>query len=228
MTRDQKFQKCFNDYMLNINIDDIDYSFSYNLQNLTENKTRCEHKYLLTIYGNMETEYSTGENVSTVLPTCSQFIEHMRYYFDPYEKISSNGMTKLSYIDYVSEPVDDVIATINFNIIYDKDHLPFPKLLTQEDKYILEIEKLSELVEIHHRTKTIFRRKYNNAMIKLKKVQEKIQEKISNNYENNEDCPVCYEEIEKNNLFVPLCFHNICISCYERCDKCPLCRGIYV
>ena len=228
MTRDQKFQKCFNDYMLNVNIDNIDYSFSYNLQNLTENKTRCEHKYLLTIYGNMESEYSTGENVSTVLPTSRQFIEHMKDFFEPYQKFSTNGRTKLSYISYITQPTNDIITTINFNIIYDKDHLPFPQLLTKEEKYIMEIAELNDLVEMHYKGKNLFKKRYNNAMIRLKKVQDRIQEKISNMYENNDDCPVCYEKIEKTNLIVPLCFHNICVSCYERCYKCPLCREAYL
>ena len=34
--------------------------------------------------------------------------------------------------------------------------------------------------------------------------------------------------IEKNNLYVPICFHNICMTCAERCNKCPLCREIFV
>ena len=88
--------------------------------------------------------------------------------------------------------------------------------------------ELNELGEMHYKGKNGIKKRDNNAMIRLKKVQDRIQEKISNRYENNDDCPVCYEKIEKTNLIVPLCFHNICVSCYDSCDYCPLCREAYL
>ena len=44
---------------------------------------------------------------------------------------------------------------------------------------------------------------------------------------SKEDCPVCYECIESNELIVPKCCHYICGKCYDRCDNCPICRVEY-
>jgi hypothetical protein len=41
------------------------------------------------------------------------------------------------------------------------------------------------------------------------------------------DCPVCYEQMTKDNTCVPLCSHLICKACRERLDACPVCRKKY-
>ena len=41
------------------------------------------------------------------------------------------------------------------------------------------------------------------------------------------DCPVCYNEMNKENTCVPLCSHLICKACKERIDTCPICRKAY-
>ncbi len=41
------------------------------------------------------------------------------------------------------------------------------------------------------------------------------------------DCPVCYEQMTKDNTCVPLCSHLICKACRERLDTCPVCRKKY-
>ena len=53
-------------------------------------------------------------------------------------------------------------------------------------------------------------------------------ERIYSEQDTLEDCPVCLDAIQKNNLYIPLCFHYICYDCSKRCDKCPLCREPYV
>ena len=75
------------------------------------------------------------------------------------------------------------------------------------------------------------KKRYRMEKERLSNTQKTIQKNISNLYALNtklDDCPVCMEPIEKNNLYVPICFHNICMTCAERCNKCPLCREVFV
>ena len=43
------------------------------------------------------------------------------------------------------------------------------------------------------------------------------------------DCPVCFEELVKDNTHLPLCGHLICKGCKAnpQVDKCPICRKKY-
>ena len=42
-----------------------------------------------------------------------------------------------------------------------------------------------------------------------------------------EDCMVCLEKIQPDNLYVSECCHFICFTCAEQCDCCPTCRCSY-
>lgn len=41
------------------------------------------------------------------------------------------------------------------------------------------------------------------------------------------NCPVCYEPMEKDNIFIPVCSHLICKNCKSRVETCPICRAKY-
>ena len=41
------------------------------------------------------------------------------------------------------------------------------------------------------------------------------------------DCPVCLEQMTKEQTAVPLCGHLICKGCKERLAECPTCRKKY-
>jgi hypothetical protein len=52
-----------------------------------------------------------------------------------------------------------------------------------------------------------------------------------------ESCPICLEEFSNNNYLVTNCNHKFCIDCIfqhfqndnqKNCDKCPLCRNVFV
>lgn len=42
-------------------------------------------------------------------------------------------------------------------------------------------------------------------------------------------CPVCFEELKKDNTHLPLCGHLICKECKANpaCVRCPICRKDY-
>jgi hypothetical protein len=41
------------------------------------------------------------------------------------------------------------------------------------------------------------------------------------------ECPVCYFDLKKETIELPMCFHAICKGCFNKCSKCPLCRKDY-
>jgi len=67
--------------------------------------------------------------------------------------------------------------------------------------------------------------------IQQKEQDEKYQEIIQKYYKesnNTQECPVCYEIINPNELYTPSCSHLICQKCSEQCkNKCPICRIKY-
>jgi hypothetical protein len=230
-TRDQKFQECFRVYMNNLQIDDINYYFDYSLINRTENKTKCVHMYVLHIFGSMESEFHTGENVVDILPTNGQFVRHMKNYFEPYQ-LKERADTFISSYVYISTSENtQPVTRIEFDVIYHKDHLPFPVPLTETERYQLEISELQNRLDSQGRRYEKLKRKFTQERLYVKNIQIRVQEKMAIQYAKFqvlEDCPVCYDPIEKENIRIPLCFHYICSQCKSRCDKCPLCRESYI
>ena len=41
------------------------------------------------------------------------------------------------------------------------------------------------------------------------------------------DCPVCMEQMTKDQTAVPICGHLVCKACKERMTECPICRKNY-
>ena len=41
------------------------------------------------------------------------------------------------------------------------------------------------------------------------------------------NCPVCFDEIVPEELYMPVCSHHICKTCSDKCERCPLCRENY-
>lgn len=229
-TRHEKFIKSFDIYMTNLKINELEYNLAYILRNTTDNQTRSIHFYSLEILGMQESLHSNGENVITLLPSTSDFINNMKEYFEPYI-LYGHYRIKMSYIKIITEPSNNYITTIDFEICYFRDHLPFPLQLSVPEQLIQNIETLT--TEIHEQGNELnrMRRKYKTEKERLKRVQQNIQNKMQIMYNQQEildDCPVCMEPIQKDNLYVPICFHNICNDCSKRCEKCPLCRERYV
>ena len=230
-TRHEKFFQCFNQNFHFLQIDDTDYNLNYNLVNNTDNHTKSIHSYTLQVLGTMETFLNTGENVIDILPTNRQFIQSMLQLFEPFQLMTANGRRKLSFIRINTEVNDDFVSEIDFDIFYYKQHLPFPVVLTPIEELQEEIGVLHN--ELHEKDKIMNRvkRKYQLEKERLRKTQIRIQRKMKQIYQGNsdlEDCPVCMDPIEPDKLHVPICFHNICLSCAEKCDKCPLCREVLV
>ena len=235
-TRDQKFQESFRHYIMNdLCINDIVYSLDYSLTNQTVNKSRCEHTYKLQIFGNIESMFHTGENVVEILPTTHEFITYMKEFFASFELKNENITQKLSYIHFHTLETQDTVSEIIFDVVYHKDHLPFPRMLTETENLQREINGLQGEINRYERKNNRLIRKLSVMKNTMREIQNRVQTKLLDMLTSttpldiaNQTCPVCYESFEKETIQIPLCFHYICTDCKDRCTNCPLCREDYV
>jgi hypothetical protein len=214
--------------MNNLKIQDDVYSLDYGLTNQTVNKSRRIHEYKLVIFGNNEAEFYSGENMVLTLPTNREFIEHMNVYFEPYRY--RNNPT-LSYIEITTDNHEQAVTEILFKVIYHKDYLPFPIALTQIEILEGENELLFEDNRSLERQVRRYKRKHIAMLDRLSRAQYNVQKNMLEIYRTTQDlinCPVCMEDIQHDQLNIPICFHSICNSCSCRCDKCPICRDPYI
>ena len=57
--------------------------------------------------------------------------------------------------------------------------------------------------------------------------QEQNKQLVENTHPQSEECPVCLEEKHIDELFSGGCPHNLCEKCFDRVNKCPICRFSY-
>lgn len=235
-TRDQKFRESFQHYIMNdLCINNIVYSLDYSLTNQTANKSRCEHTYKLQIFGNIETMFHTGENIVEILPTTHEFITYLKEFFASFELKNEHRTQKLSYIHFHTLETQEALSEIIFDVIYYKDHLPFPRMLTETEKLRREINGLQGKIQRYERKNNRLIHKLTTMKNTMRKVQNRVQTKLIDMLTGinalditDQTCPVCYESFTKETIQIPLCFHYICTSCKDRCTNCPLCREDYV
>jgi len=137
---------------------------------------------------------------------------------------------------------------IDIFVNYYKSELPFPVVLTTKEQLKKRCDELerknSELsknldsvtlicqenIDNYNNLRRIMRTERKGIENKYKTMFEKMQDKIRKYYSEiaqKDDCPVCYETIVPSMLKLPGCCHTICIGCFERCSKCPICRENY-
>jgi hypothetical protein len=69
--------------------------------------------------------------------------------------------------------------------------------------------------------KSIFHEHYVKLMMSYRKIIQNCFAEMGQTHE----CPICYEPIPNQRLFVTPCNHKICDSCASQCnDTCPMCR----
>ena len=88
----------------------------------------------------------------------------------------------------------------------------------------------SSLQEEHTRiqqdvTKLKNKLKEVSSLLSYKDKEEYIYSRLS--FNEIEECHICYDRIESNNLILPRCSHYICSSCHSQCTRCPTCRAKY-
>lgn len=118
-----------------------------------------------------------------------------------------------------------------------RNYLPYPIIRNDGEvnaDYFIEIQKLYEEIRCLEDDNQELKHMIYNDALTCKKNQESLKNKVGALYKElcefkkQESCPVCYEDIEPDKLFVAGCTHFICTSCSAQCKKCPLCRSKYI
>jgi hypothetical protein len=157
--------------------------------------------------------------------------------FQPYEKPHTSMR-----IHEVESNEDKVVFKIV--VQYFKSHIPFPEDEATLEQRIGQLErKNAELShrlrnnELHTDTYVNYLNLNNNRLFKQLRIsQAQYYSGFMNSYraiirkcyvetEKSFECPVCYENIANENIFVTPCEHVLCNWCASHCnDTCPMCR----
>lgn len=179
------------------------------------------------------------------LPEIDLFIEKFTHYFNEFKKTDYNNREQTRTIkSYVS--ISDAIyytttsskSGVKATIVvqYHNSWLPYPQIeysdiVNKTNKKNNENSLLKERIMktkrmLHHNNNVYKRRDRLNAK-KFETITNIIREYYKNSNEQN-DCPVCYEAIKPDNLYISGCSHYICEPCALKCENCPLCREDYL
>lgn len=252
LTRDELCQRAIAEHMLCFDVKLVtgeiqQYGIqTYTLTNNTQNKTKFEHNYNLTIpkqivIANRDvTMHRDGDEVvwenseliygEHELPSSNEFIKSFDEYFAPYRLYLHH--TLMSHIKIVQTQTAMTAANLTFciKVVYHKMHSPFPRPLTKLEERDLEIRFLKSKVESKNKKVVTFRAILNRERERAEYNYKRAQARFRAIYaadNTHEDCPVCYEIITPDKLIIPSCFHYICESCVVKCETCPLCRDEY-
>ena len=190
------------------------------------------------------------------LPTLSAFNANFNNYYEDYAlykqyyKEGELVSDKISYIEVtlVSFETDKLVASVV--VKYAKQHKPYPIEQMQPINFENRYNNLKRLYEDQCSNITIIENvnyhykrrlriakqelnhiknasvnKYINVKQKLLTLQHIIRT-LYTKTNQQEECPVCYENIQVENLIIPECGHFICSICSNKCSSCPLCRDV--
>lgn len=167
------------------------------------------------------------------IPPMEEFIREAKAYFGKFAYVEDGVI--LSGVK-ICAPIEEPSGNKIFNIIvvYHKKYQPYPIPLTREqelEKKLKEAESKSAVLEqqiqaykcvVHTQNKKI--QAQTERFDKLAKLFRKMA-KDAYAKEDPQDCPICLDPIDMENLHITLCGHTLCTVCNMKCTKCPLCRG---
>ena len=92
--------------------------------------------------------------------------------------------------------------------------------------YFLERERNEEVHTTYLEARPLVRQIQNREQVDITHLTQmflNLYEKVGEMC----NCPVCFEPMAKDNIFVPVCSHLICKECKARVELCPICRKEY-
>ena len=216
---------------------------TYSIHSLTENP-RCNtqyyhikipHEILLYnvdvpfIEGNTEIPSGPVYRDMNIEENRQSFIEQFDKYFDEFKWSEDGRMVSFMKLDMTDFSGRECVFLLH--VLYFKKHCPFPTDLNLDEqhienlnKQIKEYEKKIVIMTNNHNSKMI---EINDAMSHQKKRFDEMVRTIYIRSGKKEECPICYEIICADRLFVPQCCHFLCSDCGEKCQMCPLCRKVF-
>lgn len=69
-------------------------------------------------------------------------------------------------------------------------------------------------------------KQYDERLLLQQNNYQKIIRQYYQELNKKDNCPVCYEELNGETMYIPSCLHYICSDCATKCENaCPLCRS---
>ena len=254
--RTAQFRDAITSFMSHIFID-TGILQTWSMQLLTENTKKNKHDYVMTLpyaYPAYTLEKDVVRADGTVQtpgqvylpqqrPPVNDFCSAFCDYFERFRYIENGRvLSSIELVEIVqTDELDDM--SIYFQVVYYKSYQPYPIKLTREQELEAEIYRmrdhcLSSSIANNNLTQTIYHMSQTmyqyTAEIeayaeKCSKLENALQKNAIAAYKMTEptNCPVCFDEIVAEQLYMPVCSHRICKTCSDKCERCPLCREPY-
>ena len=220
-SREYLFIEAFNTYLYSLSDDLMIGSFKeplsvWELKNQTEHKRKSLQKYILRIpFRHGREEPLLEQDVPDIDYLCI----HLNAYFEKYYLTLPNGII-LSRVYVFNGVITPNELLVDINVQYYQSHQPYYVKPTPYESLVeLNQQLIVETRKELNRQKQIYDNNYARMADKIRKLYGENEEKT--------DCPVCYEGITEDTLFVSGCCHFICNQCVTKCSKCPICRDDY-
>jgi hypothetical protein len=189
-----------------------------------------------------------NRHIDQELPDANTVCSEFSTMFTPHE-------TQFTFLRIHDTVLNEIGIMFKLMVQYYKSDMPFPEdeitmiqrnsQLEHQNKILqnrLDVydNEVGNYVHILQRQNARFHRKYIVNKREVAQCADLFLDKyskITDSYRNllrkcyikldisTENCPVCYESIPNDNLFVTPCNHILCTECSSKCNNsCPLCR----
>ncbi len=243
-TRKQQFHTAFelyvNEYLSNFCSENTIWGFQWTITDTSGSGSSALHTYELTIPKQTRIQFDNNQDtyltVIQRLPEPGIFQTDLNEYFASFEMRCRWTERREAYVEMTDATETHEFLKGNIKVLYKPRHFPYPikkppQQVLRERNRELEEECENKTNIIHVQKNTL-----KKLRTKMRRYQERMQQIIRQGYEMietqtqaKEQCPVCISEISaKENLMVPLCGHFICSDCMPKCERCPICRDIYI
>ena len=250
-TRNDKFKEALSIYFMNSNINiPSSEPLIWNVEGITQNTKENYHRYTIEIPRRVQ-QYIIDEHHDPSgclieqeivyrlqsLPNIEELQKDFHNYFEPFFIKKGNlvvAYTDLKNMELIGSGLHGEIV-----VLYHKSYLPYPYqnisvnmnyLTDKMNKKDEDIDEMQEYVFEMNRDINKMKKQITRHNLFHNEYKKRTEKKIRSFYSEKgvyEDCPVCYEKILPEILYISTCFHYICLDCSTKCKNCPLCRETY-
>jgi hypothetical protein len=162
-----------------------------------------------------------------------EFIREAKAYFGKFVYVENGAI--LSGVK-ICAPIEEPSGNKIFNIIvvYHKKYQPYPIPLTREQELEKKLKEAEQQIQSYKCERIAYADTVRNQHKKIR-VQTERFDKLAKLFrkmakdayakEDPQDCPICFDPIDRENLHITLCGHRLCTVCNMKCTECPMCRG---
>jgi len=254
--RTTQFRDAMTTFMYHVFVD-IGILQTWSMDLLTENTRKNKHDYILTLpyaYPAYILEKEQLRADGTVQPPGQVYLPQQRPPVDDFCNAFFDYFHRFRYVErgrvlssielgeiVQTDEMDDI--SIHFQVVYYKSYQPYPIKLTREQELEYEIQRMRDhclsagiannnlTQTIYHMSQTMYQytAEIEAYAEKCRKLEQALQKNAISAYKMAmpTNCPVCYDEILPEQLYMPVCSHHICKTCSDKCERCPLCRENY-